>query len=270
MVLSSDYGLTFTYAASSLKINTPQDLQATTSPTFVTVLTSGIVVTPTGDFTIGPAADPDALKLDSNKDLHLTGGDAYIYGRTANVLTLGSGAAGVDYSLTFNGETKDGVITWIEDEDYFQIGDGLMVPSTEQIYFRDTEIYIQSLADGYLDLVGDNGVRFKYGTQSYVADKTLSESDLLQAHIMDVSGDDRSFFLPDISATHLGKWIILVRAGTTHSLSIIAGGTDAILNSSAGGRLICTDPDHDYSAIFLFVVADGVWSVPSFGIWSTQ
>ena len=222
------------------------------------------------DLQIGPNTDPNGLKLTSDKDFYVTAGDAYIGGRTANALTIGSGAAGVDYSLTFNGETNDGVITWMEAEDYFQIGDSLIIPSTEQIYFRDTEISIQSLADGYLDLVADNGVRFKYGTQSYVADKTLSESDLLQAHIMDVSGDDRSFFLPDISATHLGKWIILVRAGTTHSLSIIAGGTDAILNSSAGGRLICTDPDHDYSAIFLFVVADGVWSVPSFGIWSTQ
>jgi hypothetical protein len=33
--------------------------------------------------------------------------------------TIGSGEAGVDYTLTFNGETNDGVITWQEDEDTF-------------------------------------------------------------------------------------------------------------------------------------------------------
>jgi hypothetical protein len=38
-------------------------------------------------------------------------------------LTLGAGTAGIDYTLTFDGETNDGVLTWMEDEDYFQFGD---------------------------------------------------------------------------------------------------------------------------------------------------
>ena len=42
LVLSSDYGLTFTFTASSLKINTSQNLQAAASPTFVTVKLSGL------------------------------------------------------------------------------------------------------------------------------------------------------------------------------------------------------------------------------------
>lgn len=37
--------------------------------------------------------------------------------------TIGTGAAGVDYTLTFNGETSDGVITWMEDEDQFRFAD---------------------------------------------------------------------------------------------------------------------------------------------------
>lgn len=86
-----------------------------------------------GDFTLGPATDLDALKLDSNKDLYLTAGDAYIYGRTANALTIGNGAAGADYTITFNGETNDGVLTWMEDEDYFQFGDDLYLLAGEHI-----------------------------------------------------------------------------------------------------------------------------------------
>lgn len=42
--LSSDYGLTYTYAANSLKINTSQDLRSSASPTFATLTaTTGII-----------------------------------------------------------------------------------------------------------------------------------------------------------------------------------------------------------------------------------
>lgn len=38
-------------------------------------------------------------------------------------LSIGGGAAGTDYTLTFNGETTDGIFKWMEDEDYFQSSD---------------------------------------------------------------------------------------------------------------------------------------------------
>jgi hypothetical protein len=41
-------------------------------------------------------------------------------------LTIGEGAAGVDYTLTFNGESNDGVVTWMEDEDYFRFEDDVV------------------------------------------------------------------------------------------------------------------------------------------------
>lgn len=52
--------------------------------------------------------------------------------------TIGSGLAGVDYSLTFDGETNDGLVTWIEDDDYFLLSDDMMMNVSERIYFRDT------------------------------------------------------------------------------------------------------------------------------------
>jgi len=45
---------------------------------------------------------------------------------TGNVV-IGKGTAGKDYSLTFDGETNDGVLTWMEDEDYFLFGDTVRV-----------------------------------------------------------------------------------------------------------------------------------------------
>jgi hypothetical protein len=41
--------------------------------------------------------------------------------------------ADVDYTLTFDGETNDGVITWMEDEDYFKFSDDIMMLGGENI-----------------------------------------------------------------------------------------------------------------------------------------
>jgi len=70
-----------------------------------------------------------------------------------NTLTFGAATAGTDITITFDGETSDGVFKWMEDEDYFEFSDDLLVASTEKLQFRDTAIYINSSADGQLDLV---------------------------------------------------------------------------------------------------------------------
>jgi hypothetical protein len=71
-------------------------------------------------------------------------------------LTIGRGVDGTDYTLTFDGYNNDGVITWMEDEDYFQFSDDILMSSTEKIQFRDTAIYAYSSQDGYLDIVADS------------------------------------------------------------------------------------------------------------------
>jgi hypothetical protein len=78
--------------------------------------------------------------------------------RFGDNVSIGAGAAGTDYTLTFNGETNDGILTWMEDEDYFKFSDGLLMDSTEEIFFRDSAIYVYSSADGWLNLVADTGV----------------------------------------------------------------------------------------------------------------
>jgi len=77
---------------------------------------------------------------------------------TNNNLTIGSGSAGVDYTLTFDGADSDGVLTWMEDEDYFKFSDDVLMNSTEKLQFQDTGTYIYSSADGQLDLISDGAV----------------------------------------------------------------------------------------------------------------
>ena len=70
-------------------------------------------------------------------------------------ITIGDGTSGTDIAVTFDGESADGVLTWMEDEDYFKFSDDILINSTEKLYFNDTGTYIFSNADGDLDLVAD-------------------------------------------------------------------------------------------------------------------
>ena len=72
-----------------------------------------------------------------------------------HALTFGLGTAGTDVVITFDGETGDGVFSWMEDEDYFKFTDDVLMNSTEKLYFQDTGTYIFSNADGDLDIVSD-------------------------------------------------------------------------------------------------------------------
>jgi hypothetical protein len=76
-----------------------------------------------------------------------------------NTLTFGAGTAGTDITITFDGETSDGVLKWMEDEDYFEFSDDILIASTEKLQFRDTAIYINSSTDGQLDIVADTEVQ---------------------------------------------------------------------------------------------------------------
>ncbi len=75
----------------------------------------------------------------------------------SNTLTFGAGTAGTDITMTFDGETSDGVLYWMEDEDHFKFADDIVVDSTKRLYFNDeggeyiygdgTDLYLTSGAD---------------------------------------------------------------------------------------------------------------------------
>ena len=114
-------------------------------------------------------------------------------------ITIGDGTAGTDITMTFDGETGDGVLKWMEDEDYFEFSDDILVASTEKLQFRDTAIYINSSTDGQLDLVADteiqiaattidiNGAIALNGAITGATNITLSGE--LDAATLDISGN---------------------------------------------------------------------------------
>lgn len=63
--------------------------------------------------------------------------------------------ADTDTYISIVGTSSTGYLYWMEDEDYFKFSDDVLMSSTENIYFRDTAISINSATDGHLDLTTD-------------------------------------------------------------------------------------------------------------------
>jgi len=128
-----------------------------------------------------------------------------------NTLTFGAGTAGTDITITFDGETSDGELKWMEDEDYFEFSDDILIASTEKLQFRDTAIYINSSTDGQLDLVAD--------TEIQIAATTID----INGNV-DISGT-LTIGSADISETELE--ILDGATVTTTELNILDGDTTA-------------------------------------------
>ncbi len=160
-------------------------------------------------------------------------------------ITIGDGTTGTDITVTFDGESNDGELKWMEDEDYFEFSDDILIASDEKIQFRDTAIFINSSADGQLDLVADTEIQIAATTVDIngnvdvsgtltvagavdFGDAALSNVGAVQ--LDSISGDADS----NTSITFSGSDVITVTAG---------GETQVTFNN--GSILPTTDDDVD-------------------------
>ena len=118
----------------------------------------------------------------------------------------------------------------MEDEDYFEFSDDILIASTEKLQFRDTAIYINSSADGQLDLVADTEIQ-------------------LAATTIDINGNvDVSGTLTVAGALNFGDANI-TNVGSIALDTITNDGTDITLDSSgdiildAGGANVTIKDD---------------------------
>ena len=148
-------------------------------------------------------------------------------------ITIGDATSGTDISVTFDGESNDGVFKWMEDEDYFEFSDDLLVASTEKLQFRDTAIYINSSADGQLDLVADTEIQIAATTIDINGNVDVSGT-LTVAGAVDF-GDAA---LSNVGAVQLDS---IAGDGDTNT-SITFSGSDVITVATGGaGRLTIGD-----------------------------
>jgi hypothetical protein len=179
----------------------------------------------------------------------------------SNTISMGTGAD-TDVAVTFNANSNDGVITWMEDEDYFQFSDDLLLSTTEKIQFRDTAIYINSSTDGQLDLVADTEIQIAATTVDINGNVDISGSLTLggtaitstaaELNIMDgdtsatsttVADADRVVYndagtMKQVAVTDLDTYISATSKTLTNKTL-----TSPVLNTSVSGTAIADEDD---------------------------
>ena len=75
----------------------------------------------------------------------------------SNAITFGTNV-NADIVVTFDATSNDGVLSWMEDEDYFQFSDDILLSTDEKILFRDAQIFLNSSTDGRLNIAADTDV----------------------------------------------------------------------------------------------------------------
>ena len=94
----------------------------------------------------------------------------------SNTITFGTGVD-TDIAVTFNANTSDGVLTWMEDEDYFQFSDDILLTTTEKIQFGDTASFIQQSSNGVLRIDGEVTIDMNASTAVTVSNDLKLDSD---------------------------------------------------------------------------------------------
>ena len=127
--------------------------------------------------------------------------------------------------------SNDGVLKWMEDEDYFEFSDDLLIASTEKVQFRDTGLYINSSTDGQLDIVADTEVQIAATTVDINGAVDIS-GNLSIGGNLDVTG---TFDLSDSNFTNAGDIQLdsISGDGDTNT-SITFSGSDVITFTNGG------------------------------------
>ena len=145
-----------------------------------------------------------------------------------NAVTFGTGAD-TDISVTFDANSNDGVITWMEDEDYFQFSDEILMTTTEKILFRDTALSISSSTDGQLDIDADTEVEITAPLVEMSADATVGDDFTLKsdAAVLGFGADT------DVTLTHVADTALLLNS----SRQLQFGDSGTYIHQSADGVL---------------------------------
>ena len=158
----------------------------------------------------------------------------------SNSITIGAATAGTDITMTFDGETNDGVLKWMEDEDYFEFSDAILVSSTNRLQFGDTGTYIHQSADGVLDLVSDTEIEINATTIDINGAVDISGNTTVGGDLT-ITGDDLT-----MGTNTSGQ--ILVADGTNYNpvavsgdVTIASNGAVTIANQAVENAMLADD-----------------------------
>ena len=153
-------------------------------------------------------------------------------------ITIGDGTAGTDIAVTFDGETSDGLLTWMEDEDHFKFSDDVVIDSSKRLYLFDeggeyisgdgTDITVTSGADINLTATSDVNIPANVGV-TFGNDGEKIEGD----------GTDLTISGNNINLTATADVNIPSGVGVTFATAekIESDGTDLSITVGSGGDI---------------------------------
>ncbi len=139
-------------------------------------------------------------------------------------ITIGDGSAGTDIAVTFDGETSDGVLTWMEDEDQFKFSDDIMIVDDEQLIFGSDS----NVAISYDETTTDS--------LKIAATEGAALAITLMADEGDDAGDEWKLNVADGGTITLGNDINSAGTYVTH-LTVTPNATVADSTIAAAGNL---------------------------------
>jgi len=147
----------------------------------------------------------------------------------SNAITIGAATAGTDITVTFDGESNDGVLLWMEDEDYFKFNDDIMIIDNENIIFgTDSNILI-----GYDETTSDS-LRIKAAEGAGLAITLCADEG-------DDAGDEWKLNIADGGVFTLGNDINSAGTYVTHMTLTPHATVASSVAAFAGGVTIAGD-----------------------------
>ena len=149
-------------------------------------------------------------------------------------ITIGDATSGTDITVTFDGETSDGVLTWMEDEDQFKFSDDIMIIDDEQLIFGTDS----NVAISYDETTTDS--------LKIAATEGAALAITLMADEGDDAGDEWKLNIADGGTLTLGNDINSAGTYVTHLTltpnSTVASSTLAVAgNITSGGDVTISD-----------------------------
>jgi hypothetical protein len=122
-----------------------------------------------GQTLIGGTASSNNLILESTS--HATKGTV----RSRDNFIIGNAVAATNYTLTFDGATTDGVLTWDNTNDRFEFGDDVLLNTTERLYLTDTNSYLYATSSGNATLAASTLLTLGVAGNTTIGDGTLRD-----------------------------------------------------------------------------------------------
>ena len=165
-----------------------------------------------------------AFNADTGHDHSGAGEGGPIASLASHGITFGARTAGTDITVTWAGEDNDGVLKWMEDEDYFEFSDDILIASTEKLQFGDTATFLQQSSDGVLRIDGEATIDLNASTAVTVSNDLKLDSD---SAVLGYGSDN------DVTLTHVADTALLLNS--TRQLQFGDSGT--YIHQSADGVL---------------------------------